>query len=151
MDQVAAEAGCDVGAAYRVADLLLRALHQSALINGLSGSLHEAFMLISTEAAYHLGGIYAAIGEGEEGMYVSETLLRLPPTEGWEPYRQQMDAWEKTLTDDQRDLLTLGERLANERRTLEQQASLGNNALCRDAFRHEWCKLTVTTLYEHPT
>lgn len=40
-------------------------------------------MLISAEASYHLGGIYTAIGEGEEGMYVSETLLPLFPTEGW--------------------------------------------------------------------
>lgn len=37
MDRIAAQADCDVDAAYRVADLLLRALHRSALINGLSG------------------------------------------------------------------------------------------------------------------
>jgi len=116
MDMIAAEAGCDADTAYRIADLVLRALHHSALINDLSGSLHEAYMCISTEAAYHLGGIYTAIGEGEEGMYVSETLLRLPPTEGWEPYRQQMDDWEKTLTDDQREILRQGERLKSEMR-----------------------------------
>lgn len=127
MDRIAVEAGCSADTAYRVADLVLRALHQSALINDLSGSLHEAYMFISTEAAFHLGGIYAAIGEGEEGMYVSETLRRLPPTEGWEPYRQQMDNWEKTLTDDQREILSQGERFKRELRQYRNKQAGDDN------------------------
>ncbi len=105
MNQIADEAGCSTKAAYNVADAVLRALHRTALINGLSGSLQEAFMHISAGAAFHLGGIYAAIGEREEGFHVSETLLRLPPSEGWEPFYQQMNEWEQTLNEQQREFL----------------------------------------------
>ena len=107
MEKIAEEAGCSVASAYMVSARLVEALHQSALVNGLSGSLWEAFMRIDAEAAYHLGGLYREIGGGDTGHVVNESLIRCLPSEDWVPYRKKMEAWEETLTEDQKAIVRM--------------------------------------------
>ncbi len=113
--KIAEEAGCDAEAAYTVAVRVLEGLHKTLLLNGVTGSLQEAMMHIDREAAYHLGGIYTAIGddhpESETGFYVTETLRRLSLPEEWKPFYEKMDAWEKTLTEEQQALIRQGREI----------------------------------------
>ncbi|MCW3099370.1 MAG: hypothetical protein JWL77_4988 [Chthonomonadaceae bacterium] len=108
LQKIADAAGCDVGTAYEVAAQVLECLHRSALVNGLTGSLQDAAKGISPDIAYHLSGIYTAIADTDTGTAVNETLLRMAPAEDWVQFRDRMDAWEGTLTENQRDIIRLG-------------------------------------------
>jgi hypothetical protein len=99
--KIAEESGCDVVAAHHVAIRLLEALHKSALLNHLSGSLLEVASTIGAEGAYHVGGIYTAIGDEDLARNVSETMLRLSDSEDWKPLRERMKEWEEGLTEKQ--------------------------------------------------
>ena len=109
LEHIAEASGCDIAAANQVAIKVMESLHKSVLVNGLSGSLHEALMCLSPEAAYHLGGLYTVIGDRDSGTAVQETLLRLPPYEDYIRCREQMDAWEATLTEVQRHFVRIGQ------------------------------------------
>ena len=102
LQKIAEESGCDIIVANEVALKVIESLHKSALVNGLSGSLFEAMMRLPTGTVYHLGGLYTAIGDSDTGVVVSETLLRMPPYDDWERFREVMNAWEQTLTEEQR-------------------------------------------------
>ena len=110
VEAIAEEAGCDEAAVYLVADRVLEALHKSILINGVTGSLHEAIMRLSTEAAYHLGGIYEGVADTQIAlettqMYVNDIFSRMGLWEECAPAMERMEAWEETLNEDQKGVL----------------------------------------------
>jgi hypothetical protein len=99
---IAKEVGCDSSLVQEIAPKLLEQILHSLLINGITGSLVDAFRGLDPKSCHILGAIYVAdSGGGYVGPDVDESLSRIASHETWEPALEEFTRWRNSLSEEE--------------------------------------------------